>query len=109
MYVCVHCFTEHTTSSSISCVGAPLHKITANERALGQVSILNHGQYRFEYHWVLLEKKGEREQWQLGITPMAGAVEPYDHACSELSFSPMTKAVLRGCELVLEVRRTPLK
>ena len=80
-----------------------------NERALGQVSILNHGQYRFEYKWVLLEKKGGREQWQLGITPKAGAVEPYDRARCELSFSPTVKTVLRGCELVLEVRRRPLK
>ena len=87
MYVCVHCFTEHTTSSSISCVGAPLHKVMVNERALGQVSILNLSQYRFEYHWVLLEKKGEREQWHLGITPMAGAVEPYDHAHCERALS----------------------
>ena len=80
-----------------------------NERPLGQVSILNHGQYRFEYCWVLSERKGGREQWQLDITPKEGAVEPYDRARCELSFSPTTKTVLRGCELILKVRRRPLQ
>jgi len=84
-------------------------QVPVNERALGQVSILNHGQYSFEYHWVISKRwrTGHQEQWQLAVTPEQGMVEPYDRVGCELSFSPSTEMVLKGCEIMLEIVNGP--
>ena len=80
-----------------------------NERALGQLSVLNHSHYNLEYHWKLsiseeryrgLEEKGRS---LVKITPKEGVVEPHDCIRCELAFSPPSKMTLKGCELTLEV------
>ena len=90
-----------------NCIDSRLdQQVPVNERALGQVSILNHGQYSFEYHWVISKRwrTGPQEQWQLAVSPEQGMVEPYDRVSCELSFSPSTEMVLKGCGIMLEVR-----
>ena len=78
------------------------------ERALGRLSVLNHGHYNLEYRWKLsisekcqqLEEKGEP---LVIMDPMEGVVEPHSRLCCELAFSPPSKMTLKGCELTLEV------
>ena len=81
--------------------------VPVNERALGQISIFNHGQYNMEYKWVLsskckLKTKGEVKDLVF-VSPLEGTVVPQDRVRCEVTFSPPTKMVLKGCELQLQV------
>ena len=82
--------------------------VAVNERALGQISLNNNGQYAFEYRWLLSEKCRmaggfDKAQSLVSIEPEQGVVEPHDRCCCELAFAPPSKMSLKGCEVVLEV------
>ena len=91
------------------CITMSLYlQVPVNERALGQLSILNHGQYSFEYQWRMSERcqhPGGQGCQLVAILPEEGVVEPNDRVRCELAFAPPSKMVLKSCELILEVCR----
>ena len=82
-------------------------QVPVNEKALGQVSLSNTGQYSFEYQWVLFERCQKRQETDtqpiVSIVPERGMVEPNERVRCELAFAPPSKLTLKGCELRLEV------
>ena len=78
--------------------------VPVNERALGQISVFNNGEYNMEYKWVLSSKCKTKAGGDLVcLSPIEGTVVPQDRAKFEVTFSPPSKMVLKGCEIQLQV------
>ena len=78
-----------------------------NERALGQIAILNHGDYNIQYCWKLSEQctaTGAQGCQLVSISTTQGTVEAHNRASCELIFAPPKRTVLKDCILTLEVR-----
>ena len=77
-----------------------------SERALGQIAILNNGDYNFQYHWTLSEQcrvAGAQGCQLVSIGRAEGTVEAHNRSTCELIFAPLKTTVLKDCTLTLEV------
>ncbi len=91
--------TGKTDTRSINFGSLPV-----NERALGQISVFNNGQYNIEYKWLLSSKCKTKSGMDLvTLSPLEGTVVPQDKASCEIIFSPPSKMSLKGCEIQLQV------
>ncbi len=78
--------------------------LPVNERALGQISVFNNGQYNMQYKWLLSNKCKTKTGVDLvTLSSLEGTVKPQDKDKCEIIFSPPSKMTLKGCEIQLQV------
>ena len=81
-------------------------QVPVDERALGQVVVINHGDYNFQYRWCLSERcmaAGARGCQLVSIGTAEGTVPAHDRSSCDLTFAPPKRMMLKDCTLTLEV------
>ena len=76
------------------------------ERALGQVAIVNHGDHKLQYQWLLsdeCEVMGAQGRPLVSIETAEGTVDAHDRTNCDLVFAPPKKLMLKNCTLTLKV------
>lgn len=79
-------------------------EIQVNDNVLGEISVVNHSLYSFEYHWFISNPGHHGTGKVVTIQPEAGEVSAGGKVCSQLMFNPTKKMTLRNCQLTLRVR-----
>lgn len=76
-------------------------QVQVNEDSLGQIAVLNHSFYSFEYRWLL--SHSSRHVGVVTVDPEVGEVSAGSRTFSQLMFRPSKKMTLQNCQLTLEV------
>ena len=73
-----------------------------NEKATRNIFIVNSGKFNFDYNWCFDENHTGKPR-MVTVTPDAGGVMFGERQRCQLAFCPPSKAILRGCEMMLMV------
>lgn len=78
-------------------------KVEVKDKSVRTLSLINLGQYLFNYTWELRYGGSDEDNEVLSLSPMSGSIAQGDKALCLLTFVPPRPLSLKNCQLVLKV------